>query len=298
MKLLNRIITVILMLLPCSFTLEAMAQMQDAYDQEKQLITKVKRAPDVYVFAEATCKTEEEAMAVAEDLFYQNVNEYVASEKKMHGAQDVVINDLKTSQNSVTMPRGSNMHRVFMYVKKSDILAVKNPIVMSERIKQMTDEEKAKQEATQKAKQEEEKRISAEAEARVRAEYAAKQKAEEEAKAKKAAELAQRAMEDSIVKALAAQNFPQAATKLAEAKNITQLNTMLKQMKQSGEVKEYAKYKDIAVKSDWYFVLYDATGKVKALLTDGDERLNVVTGHADSLKNYPQHAALGVKFRK
>jgi len=296
MKLLNKIMLLLLALTPFATTMEVKAQ--DAYAQEKELITKVKRAPDTYVFAEATAKTEEEAQAIAEDLFYQNVNEYVASEKKMQGAADVVINDAKALQNSVTMPRGSNMHRVFIYVKKTDILAVKNPIVMSERLKQMTNEEKAKQEAKQKAKQEEEKRISAEAEAKVRAEYTAKQKAAEEAKAKKAAELAQRAMEDSIVKALAAQDFPEAATKLAEAKNITQLNTMLKQMKQKGEVKEYAKYKDIAVKSDWYFVLYDATGKVKAVLTDGDERMNVMTGHADSLKNYPQHAAVGVKFRK
>ncbi len=295
MKLLNRIIAVILMLLPCSFPLDTMAQMQDAYDQEKKLITKVKRAPETYVFAEATCKTEEEAMAVAEDLFYQNVNEYVASEKKMHGAQDVVINDLKTSQNSVTMPRGSNMHRVFMYVKKSDILAVKNPIVMSERIKQMAADEKKQEEADQKAELEKNEQIQADAEAKVRAEYEAKEKAKAE---EEIATKMQQEKEDSILAALKKQNFPEAATKLAEVKDVTQLNAELKKMKQAGTVIAYAKYKDIPVKTEWYFVLYDATGAIKALLTDGDERLNVMTGRPDSLKNYPRHAAVGVKFKK
>lgn len=89
---------------------------QESYEQEKALITKVKRSPDTYVFAEATCKTEEEAKAVAEDLFYQGVNEYVASEKKMQGVADVVINDAQSLKNSVVMPRGSNMHRVFIYI--------------------------------------------------------------------------------------------------------------------------------------------------------------------------------------
>lgn len=295
MKLWNRTTALSLMLVASSFAVETMAQQQDDYAQEKELITKVKRSPETYVFAEATCKTEEEAKAVAEDLFYQNVNEYVASEKKMQGAQDVVINDLKSTQNLVTMPRGSNMHRVFLYVKKSDILAVKNPIVMSERIKQISENEKAKAEAEAKAEQKEKERIKADAEAKVREEYAQKEKEKAEAEAQLQA---QREMEDSIYNALQRQNFPEAATKLAEVKNVTQLNAELKKMKQAGLIAAYAKYKDIPVKTEWYFVLYDATGTVKAVLSDGDDRLNVATGIPDSLKNYPKHAAVGVKFKK
>lgn len=295
MKLWNRITALSLLLTVSSFAVETMAQQQEAYAQEKELITKIKRSPETYVFAEATCKTEEEAKAVAEDLFYQNINEYVASEKKMQGAQDVVINDLKSTQNQVTMPRGSNMHRVFLYVKKSDILAVKNPIVMSERIKQISENEKAKAEADAKAEQQEKERIKADAEAKVREEYAEK----EREKAEREAQLqAQKEMEDSIYNALKRQNFPEAASKLAEVKNVTQLNTELKRMKQMGLITAYAKYKDIPVKTEWYFVLYDATGNVKAVLTDGDDRLNVATGRSDSLKNYPKHAAVGVKFKK
>lgn len=265
---------------------------QESYEQEKALITKVKRSPETYVFAEATCKTEEEAKAVAEDLFYQGVNEYVASEKKMQGVSDVVINNAQSLKNSVVMPRGSNMHRVFLYVKKSDILAVKNPVVMSERLKQMNEEEKDRNEAAAKARQEEKDRIGQEAEAKVRAEYEAKEQqrlAEELAKQK----------EDSIATALARQQeIPEAARKLAEVKTVAELNTALKQLKQSGEVTTYAKYKELTVNNEWYLILYDASGTVKAVLTDGDDRINVMTGQADSLKNYAKHAAIGVKFKK
>lgn len=288
MRLLNKMALALVALASLS---QGVAAQEDSYEQEKALITKVKRSPDTYVFAEATCKTEDEAKAVAEDLFYQGVNEYVASEKKMQGVADVVINDAKSLKNSVVMPRGSNMHRVFIYVKKSDILAVKNPVVMSERLKQMNENEKAKEEAAAKAQQAETDRISKEAEAKVRAEYEAKEQqrlADELAKQK----------EDSIVKALARQQeLPEAAKKLAELKTVVELNAALKQLKQSGEVTAYAKYKELTVKNEWYLILYDATGAVKAVLTDGDDRMNVRTGATDSLKNYPKHAAIGVKFK-
>ena len=39
---------------------------QKDYAAEKALITKVKRSPGTYVYAEATCRTEEEAKSIAE----------------------------------------------------------------------------------------------------------------------------------------------------------------------------------------------------------------------------------------
>ena len=105
------------------------AQKDDA--AEKALITKVKRSPGTYVYAEATCRTEEEAKSIAEDVFLQNINEYVASQKKLRGANNIVVNNQKGLQQTVTMPRGSNMHRVFMYVKKNDIIPADNSVVLS-----------------------------------------------------------------------------------------------------------------------------------------------------------------------
>lgn len=301
MRLLNNILILLLTLMLSAVAVDTKAQ--NNYAQEKELITKIKRSPDTYVFAEATCKTEEEAQAVAEDLFWQEVNEFRSTDKRMQGASDVVVNDSKLLQNAVKMPRGSNMYRVFLYVKKSDILAVNNPVVMSDRLKQKDEEEKASVSAKAKEEKERQEAIRADVEAKVKAEMAAKEKIKQEAqikleeRARSEAE-AQKAREDSIVRALRAQNFPEAAEKVATAKNLNQLSVMLKQMKQAGKVTAYAKYKDMTVKSEWYLVLYDETGAVKALLTDGEDRLNVVTGRPDSLKNYPRHAAIGVKFKK
>ena len=79
---------------------------QKDYAAEKALITKVKRSPGTYVYAEATCRTEEEAKSIAEDVFLQNINEYVASQKKLRGANNIVVNNQKGLQQAVTMARG------------------------------------------------------------------------------------------------------------------------------------------------------------------------------------------------
>lgn len=104
---------------------------QDAYNSEKSAITKVKRSPDLYIYAEATCKTKEEAMAVAEEMFYQNVNEYVAEQKKLRNSNEIVLKDPKSMMNEISMPRGSNMYRCFYYTKKKDIFGTESTIVMT-----------------------------------------------------------------------------------------------------------------------------------------------------------------------
>ncbi len=104
---------------------------QGKYDKEKETITKVKRSPDQYVYAEATCTTPEEALAVAQELFYQNVNEYVAEQRKLRNSLDIVVNDPQTLKSEITMPRGSNMHRCFFYARKKDIIGTKNTLLLT-----------------------------------------------------------------------------------------------------------------------------------------------------------------------
>lgn len=91
---------------------------QKDYAAEKALITKVKRSPSTYVYAEATCRTEEEAKSIAEDVFLQNINEYVASQKKLRGANNIVVNNQKGLQQTVTMPRGSKYAPRFYVCKE------------------------------------------------------------------------------------------------------------------------------------------------------------------------------------
>lgn len=268
MNLKNRICAAIAALSLLSATVECVAQ--DDYSKQKTDITKVKRSPDSYVYAEATCKTLEEAQAVAEELFYQNINEYVASQKKLKGAANIVVNDTKSLKNEISMPRGTNMHRVFLYVKKSDIIGATNSMV----IPQKTQEEAS---GDVKATEPESNATATQNTPDANATWSSG---------------------DIILIEPQVVNIPEAAKELASVKNVSELNTLLKRMKNNGSVVAYDKYNNLAVKSEWYLVIYDATGMVKAVLTDGAERVNVATGQSDNVKNYPKHAALGVKIKK
>lgn len=230
-----------------AFCSPVIAQSQNAYAEQKAEITNVKRNPDKYVYAEVTCKTLDEAKAAAEEMFYENVNEYVAELKKEKGKNDYVISDAKSISNQVSMPRGSNMHRFFLYAKKSDIISVKNPVVLSS--------------------------------VRTQGEAAT-------------------AVAESSQPEQPLLEFPSAAKQLAALHDISEANTKLKQMKANGVVTAYSKYAAVTNKEEWYLIVYDAKGTIKAVLTEGAVRYNVATGMVDSLSNYPHHVAFAVKLKK
>lgn len=292
---------------------------QKDYAAEKALITKVKRSPGTYVYAEATCRTEEEAKSIAEDVFLQNINEYVASQKKLRGANNIVVNNQKGLQQTVTMPRGSNMHRVFMYVKKNDIIPADNSVILSkeEVAKTETPAPKAntKTEAkvaaptadvtTPKADVAEVKAKSAQPKTEVaqpktevaeaKAEPKAEPKAEVKAETKATTtEVAASTLEKIIPEK--PQAIPEAAKKMATFTNVKTAAVWLKDMKANGTVTEYNKYNAVADKEAYWLVIYDSHGDIAAVLTDGKQRRNAATQKPDHERNYPNCAALCVKF--
>lgn len=299
---------------------------QKDYAAEKALITKVKRSPGTYVYAEATCRTEEEAKSIAEDVFLQNINEYVASQKKLRGANNIVVNNQKGLQQTVTMPRGSNMHRVFMYVKKNDIIPADNSVVLSkeevaktetpapkasaktEAPKPKTNEPKADvaniettkvaapraDVTTPKADVAEVKAESAQPKTEV-AEAKAEPKAEVKAETKATTtEVAASTLEKIIPEK--PQAIPEAAKKMATFTNVKTAAVWLKDMKANGTVTEYNKYNAVADKEAYWLVIYDSHGDIAAVLTDGKQRRNAATQKPDHERNYPNCAALCVKF--
>lgn len=303
---------------------------QKDYAAEKALITKVKRSPGTYVYAEATCRTEEEAKSIAEEVFLQNINEYVASQKKLRGANNIVVNNQKGLQQTVTMPRGSNMHRVFMYVKKNDIIPADNSVVLSkeEVAKTETPAPKANTKteakvatptanvttpkaevaevkaevaepktevAEPKTEVAEPKTEVAEAKADVKAEAKAEPKAEVKAEAKPTTtEVAASTLEKIIPEK--PQAIPEAAKKMATFTNVKTAAVWLKDMKANGTVTEYNKYNAVADKEAYWLVIYDSHGDIAAVLTDGKQRRNAATQKPDHERNYPNCAALCVKF--
>lgn len=292
---------------------------QKDYAAEKALITKVKRSPGTYVYAEATCRTEEEAKSIAEDVFLQNINEYVASQKKLRGANNIVVNNQKGLQQTVTMPRGSNMHRVFMYVKKNDIIPADNSVVLSkeEVAKTETQAPKAntKTEAevaaptadvtTPKADVAEVKAKSAQPKTEVAqpktevAEAKAEPKSEPKAEVKAETKVTTTEVAASTLEKIIPekpQAIPEAAKKMATFTNVKTAAVWLKDMKANGTVTEYNKYNAVADKEAYWLVIYDSHGDIAAVLTDGKQRRNAATQKPDHERNYPNCAALCVKF--
>jgi hypothetical protein len=237
-------VLIVAMLLPVSATF---AQ-KNSYEAEKNTITEVKRAPELYVYAEATCKTVDEAEAVVEEMFLENVNEYVAEVKSGKGKSNVVVNDAKSISHEIKMPRGSNMHRVFLYSKKSDIISSDGPIVV----------------------------------------------------VNPAATVEPTVAETAPEVAPTTYDVPAVAKEIAKVKTLKELGTTLPQMKRSGRISNFDKYRNISDPSTWYLVLYDATGTISAVLTDvksNGERVNVNTLSVDSMEKYQNHAAIGVEIK-
>ena len=92
-------------------------------------INQIKRNTQ-YVYSEATMENESDAMEMAYELLIEQVQEYVASKKKLNSSENILIKDIKTKSESMSMMRGT-MHRVFVYVKKSDIEGVVNTTVIN-----------------------------------------------------------------------------------------------------------------------------------------------------------------------
>ena len=93
-------------------------------EEAKKTINSIKKNSQ-YIYAEATAATQPDANDFAEDTLYDETTSYVASKKKMRINPKIVINNRKELVSSLALPRG-NMFRSFIYVKKSDVLAVEN----------------------------------------------------------------------------------------------------------------------------------------------------------------------------
>ena len=100
---------------------------QNTADIKKE-INEVKRS-NSYIYAEATASTMEEAKAVAEEILYEEVNEWAATKRKFQTKGNFIVNNKSDLWTSYSLPRG-NMFRSFIFVKKKDIISVDNSDVI------------------------------------------------------------------------------------------------------------------------------------------------------------------------
>lgn len=113
-----------LLTLLLAFVLGAFAQ---SADEQKKLINSIKK-DKAYLYAEITTADQQQAKDLAEDMLNQEINKYVAEQKKLRNAQNIVTRNTRSTWESISLPRG-NCFRAFMYVKKSDIIPADNVTV-------------------------------------------------------------------------------------------------------------------------------------------------------------------------
>lgn len=110
--------------------LPLVALLADQTDEVKKQINRIKKSTQ-YIYAESTAPTEADARNYAEEKLYEEVNTWVATQKKMKKSTNFVVNNKKELWTTLSMPRGNNMFRSFIYVKKSDIIPTENAVVIS-----------------------------------------------------------------------------------------------------------------------------------------------------------------------
>ncbi len=96
-------------------------------NEQKRNINNIKKDSG-YLYAEVTTTDKQQALDLAEDLLNQRINEYVAEQKKLRKAQNIVARNTRSAWETVSLPRG-NCYRAFLYVRKTDILPADNAVV-------------------------------------------------------------------------------------------------------------------------------------------------------------------------
>lgn len=221
----------ILMILVCCMASLVNAAAQNTAEIKKN-INDIKKS-DSYIYAEATASSKEEAKEIAEEILYEEINEWAASKRKFKEKTNVVLSKKNSYWSSYDLPRG-NMFRSFIYVKKSDIMALDDSEVVDGLSKDMID-----------------------------------------------------------LKSSVTMSLPEVVLQVSHCKTYDKLIETLKKQKEEGKVKFFARYASLSNPDDFYLAIYDRSGAVVAVLTDGAQRINVETGKSDGVVNYKGCGAIG-----
>lgn len=85
----------------------------DNVDDVKKQINKIKK-DNQYIYAESTAPTEADARSYAESKLYEEVNEWVATRRRLKKSTNLIVNNRKELWTMLSMPRGNNMYRSFI----------------------------------------------------------------------------------------------------------------------------------------------------------------------------------------
>ena len=249
---------------------------QENQAELKNKVNKIKKSPD-YIYAETTRETAEEAKSAAEEQLYNNINIWVAQEKKLRGAKQVIVAEAKADYEEYQLQRG-NLVRAFLYVKKSDIIACDNVRVLD--VNPLKEDEAKDDKAQQPA------------DPQPSLEDAIDGTVPEQ----KTAEEPQPVAADSQPATPAVEISP-LVKELANIATIQAFGARLKELKAQGKVGVYGKYKELPDPDNCLLVVYNRQGTIEAVLTAGAQRYNATTALPDAIANYPGCAAIGFTLK-
>lgn len=229
-------------------------------ESDAKKINKIKRNSQ-YLYAEATMKNPQEAYNTALELLNNYIDEYVQSKKKFKSSDNIIIKDIESKSEKIQMQRGE-MVRVFVYVKKTDIIPAENSSMRANAGKKEDDFDKLKSEIVP---------ISSDGQTL------------EGDESLRLQVVWQQEMIDNIL----------ACNTLIEAK------ALLNRQKSEYKVKKIGTMSNCRNKSECFWVMGNESGELITVLGPGaDTRTNFKTLQLDSLDNYTEGSGIWFTMSK
>lgn len=293
---------------------------QEVTDVKSQ-INQIKKNTSDYIYAEITATTEPDAKMLAEDLLYEEINKWAATQQNLQASQKFLVNNKTSCITTLSTTRG-NMFRCFMYIRKSDIQnannadLVENTSLKSDRDVQTSTTVTVQTSTTAQSDSTSQTSVAAQADSTsqttttsvpIQSEaevqpvstsqpVTAAQPVVEGPTIKEETVVTQSRTQD-VTETGSRSLYPQVVKTLATLRTYSDMIAKAQAYKTLGEIVELVTNKFPESIEQYYLVIYDQQGRVQALLTPGMQRVNVCTGNDDSEKNYHGCKAFAFKVK-
>lgn len=267
---------------------------QEVTDVKTQ-INQIKKNTSDYIYAEITATTEPDAKMLAEDLLYEKINKWAATQQNLQASQKFLVNNKTSCITTLSTTRG-NMFRCFMYIRKSDIQNANNAdLVENTSLKSDRDVQTSTTVQTSTIAQSDSTSQTTTTSVPIQSEAAA-QPVVEGPTIKEEKVVTQSRTQD-VTETGSRSLYPQVVKTLATLRTYSDMIAKAQAYKTLGEIVELVTNKFPESIEQYYLVIYDQQGRVQALLTPGMQRVNVCTGNDDSEKNYHGCKAFAFKVK-
>jgi len=244
----------ILLIILSVFSFVTISNAQTATEVTKS-INKVKR-DTLYIYAESTNKDLKEAYNNARTILEMQVGEWV---RKQHPSESIEVCIVKAKENFIQLDtRRGELYRAFVYVKKSDIMAVSN---------------KSEVKVIEVSPTNQSNQVKAEPAIIISEESAVKK-------------------ETPVIELTSEEK------QMIQIRSFYDVEPFIKRLKSNNCLKAYGKYATMPSNEDCHLFVYDKQGNISALLRkSGATQYNLNTLKEDNVKNYKNCGAIWFQFK-